>query len=90
MKAGERELHLGLDARRSRDPAPRCRLQDVLQQRRLADPGLAAQDQHRALSRPRLLQLKVQRLALAAPPTQPRLGLNAGHRAAEARPASPR
>jgi hypothetical protein len=50
MQPRERELHLGLDARRSRDARPRRLLADVLEQRRLADPRLAAQDQHLTLT----------------------------------------
>jgi hypothetical protein len=43
MQAGERQLHLGLDARRAHDAAS-CGLSlQVLQQRTFADPGLAAQ-----------------------------------------------
>ena len=66
MQAGEGELHLGLDARDPGDAALRGLLGDVLQQRRLADPGLAAQDQHRALPRADALQQAVQHLALVA------------------------
>jgi hypothetical protein len=50
MQAGERELHLGLHAGRSDDAPARCLLDDVLQQHGLADPRLAAQDQHLALT----------------------------------------
>jgi hypothetical protein len=42
------ELDLGLDADGPADPATRRAVEDVLQQRRLADPGLTAQDQHLA------------------------------------------
>ena len=70
MQPGERELHLGLDARDPGDAALRGPLGDVLQQRRLADPRLAAQDQHRALPRPDALQQAVQRLALVASASQ--------------------
>ena len=50
MQAGERQLHLGLH------PAARATVRsgrgrdEVLEQRRLADPGLAAQDQRAALA----------------------------------------
>ena len=54
MQPGERQLHLRLHAGGPRDAAPAGPLGDVLQQRGLADPGLAAQYQHRALARPRV------------------------------------
>src|SRR5207248_889591 len=60
----ERELHLGLDARHSEDPAPRCALGEVLEQGRLADAGLSANDEDRALSAPYALQVPVQDRAL--------------------------
>jgi uncharacterized protein YbjT (DUF2867 family) len=66
MQPGERELHLGLDARHPSDATLRGVLGDVVQQRRLADPRLAAQDLHRALPRADALQLAVQHLALVA------------------------
>jgi hypothetical protein len=62
MQAGERELHLGLDACDTGDATPRRLLGNVIQQRRLPDPGLAAQNLHRALPRANALQLAVQRL----------------------------
>ena len=65
MQAGERELHLGLDARRSRDATPGRPLLQVVQQRGLADPRLAAQDQHPALTRPHLVQEPIQHPPLA-------------------------
>ena len=70
VQPGERELHLGLDARDPGDAALRGPLGDVLQQRGLADPRLAAQDQHRALPGPDALQLTVQHLALVASTSQ--------------------
>ena len=60
MQPGEGELHLRLDARDPCDATLRGPLGDVLQQRRLADPRLAAQDLHRALPRADPLQLAVQ------------------------------
>ena len=50
MEAGEGQLHLRLDARRVRDPQVRRGLDEVLQQRRLADPGLAPQHERTALA----------------------------------------
>ena len=70
MQPGERELHLRLNARDPDDATPRRPLGDVLQQRRLADPRLAAHHQHRALPRPDALQLAVQHLALVTSASQ--------------------
>ena len=70
MQPRERELHLRLNPRDPGDPTPRRALGDVLQQRRLADARLAAQDLHRTLPRTDALQLTIQRLALVAPPSQ--------------------
>jgi hypothetical protein len=66
MQPGEGELHLRLNARDTGDATLRGLLGDVRQQRRLADPGLAAQDLHRALPRADALQVAVQHLALVA------------------------
>jgi len=52
VQPSEREFHLGLDARRSRDATSRRALQQVFQQRGLADSCLTAQDQHLALPHP--------------------------------------
>jgi hypothetical protein len=84
VQSGERELHLRLDARRPRDAAPRGAPGGVLQQRRLADPRLAAQDQHPALTGPDALHQTVQRLALAPPAEQsaPSIAIRHCHRRA--------
>jgi hypothetical protein len=42
-------------------------LHQVLKERRLADPRLAAQDQHLALTRPHGLQQSIQGVALGTP-----------------------
>ena len=65
MQAGERELHLGLDARRPGDPASLRGCRQVPQQRGLADPRLAAQDQHAALARAHSRDESFQHVALA-------------------------
>ena len=52
LQPGERELHLGLDARRAGDGAPRRAPHQVSEQRALADPGLAAQHERPARARP--------------------------------------
>jgi len=51
MQPGEGELHLRLDACDPGDATLGGPLDDVLQQRRLADPRLASLDLHRALPR---------------------------------------
>ena len=68
---------------------PDALLQQVLQQRGLADPRLAAQDQHPALTRLHAGEQLVQRLALAAPATQRRSVIALGHTGREARAARP-
>jgi hypothetical protein len=50
MKSGERQLHLGLDTGRTGDDASVGVPGEVVEQRGLADPGLAADEQHLALS----------------------------------------
>ena len=59
MQAGERELHLGLNADRSHSPEPGRVLVQVVQQRGLTDSRLAAQDQHPAPARPCVSQQPV-------------------------------
>jgi hypothetical protein len=51
MQPSERELHLGLDARRPRPATSGRALKQVLKQRGLAGSGLTAQDQHLTLPR---------------------------------------
>ena len=46
MQPGERQLHLRLNTRHPDDPTPQRPLSHVLQERRLADPRLAAHHQH--------------------------------------------
>ena len=65
VQAGEGELHLGLDARRPRDPASLRGRRQVPQQGGLADPRLAAQDQHPALARTHSRDESLQHVALA-------------------------
>jgi len=72
MQAGERALHLRLDTRGARHTAARRLLDQVFQQRRLADPRLTAQDQYPALTRPHLIQQPIQRLTLGPPTHQAR------------------
>ena len=89
MQPRERELHLRLDARRARDAAPRRALHQVLQQRALADAGLAAQHQRAARTRAHARHQLIQRRALAAPAEQPRPGIRSTSPPAEARTARP-
>jgi hypothetical protein len=49
LQGGVSELHLGLDADRPHDLKPRRRLNRIVQQRGLADPGLAMHDKRAAL-----------------------------------------
>ena len=70
VQAGERELHLGLDADGPSDLAVRSRVQQIRQQRGLADARLASHDEDAALPGTDALQEPIQHLTLAAPPTQ--------------------
>ena len=70
MQPGERELHLRLDARRPGDAAARRVPHQVLEQRALADAGLAAQHQRPARTRAHARHQLIQRRALAAPAEQ--------------------
>jgi hypothetical protein len=72
VQAGERELHLRLDAGRARNPAPRRARCEVLEQRRLADTRLAAEDEQPALSAPHAGRQPIQLLALTPTAQQPR------------------
>ena len=79
VHAGEGELHLGLDARRARDATARRPRREVVQQRGLADPRLAAHDQHATLARPHIRQQPVECVALATPAAQSRPTKELGH-----------
>ena len=72
VQPGEGELHLRLGAARPDDTTSRRASLQVVQQRRLADPRLAAQDQNLALTRPGIGQQTIQQIALAAATVQPR------------------
>ena len=71
LQPGERELHLGLDADRVEYPAARRPLGHVLQQRRLADTGLAAHHQRLALACANGADQLIEGRALATPAEQP-------------------
>ena len=67
VQAGERQLHLGLDAGRPHDAAVRRTRHQVLEQRRLADARLAAEHEHLAPAPADGLEQPFECLALAAP-----------------------
>ncbi len=67
IQPGERESHLGLHARGTRDAASSRAVQQVLQQRGLAHARLAAHHQDPALSRPHRRHEIVQHAQLGAP-----------------------
>ena len=85
MQARERQLHLGLNARRSRNSEPGRLLVQVIQQRGLAGPRVSTQDQHSALTRPHLSQQPVQHRPLGPPATEstPRETVRHGYRCAQ-------
>ena len=67
------ELHLGLDARRPRDPEAGRAAGEMLEQRCLADPRLAAKNEHPTLPRSHAREQIVEDLALSSPSAQPGL-----------------
>ena len=71
MDAGERQLHLRLDARDLRDTESRRLPGDVLEQRRLSDARLASDDQDGALTLAHVCQEPVEHFALAGPVNEP-------------------
>jgi hypothetical protein len=79
MEAGERQLHLGLDTGGPSDATAGGPLLQVVQQRGLADPGLAAQYQHLAVTRPHIGHQAVERLAFTAPSSETRSSMIVGH-----------
>jgi hypothetical protein len=72
VQARERELHLGLHARRPGDPALVGGRREVPEQRGLADSRLATKDEHTALTRAHAGDQSLQRVALADPVEQSR------------------
>ncbi len=66
VQSRERERHLGLDSGRPCHPARRSALAYVLEQRGLADPGLASEHEDPALAGLRVVEKAVERLALVA------------------------
>ena len=70
VQAGERQLHLRLDAGDLDDPEPWSLVRGEAQQRRLAHPRLAADDEHAATALARRLDEPIQRLALARAATE--------------------
>jgi hypothetical protein len=72
MQAGVGQLHLRLRPYRPHDLEVRRRVDQVLQQRRLADPGLATQNQRPTLAAADVSDQAVQQGALSGPPEQAR------------------
>jgi hypothetical protein len=72
MQSGERQLHLGLNPGDPRDAEAGRLLSAVVQERRLTDARLAADDQHRALAATDILQEPVERLSLGGAAQQHR------------------
>jgi len=70
LQPGERQLHLGLHARGTDHPAARGVPGHVVQQRRLAHPRLARQNQRPALARPDRTDQPVKETEFAAPAPQ--------------------
>ena len=70
MQARVGQFHLGLDPDGAHQGHVRRRGDQVLQQRRLPDPGLAPQDQRAALSAADVADQSVQHGALARPPEE--------------------
>ena len=64
VQAGERQLHLRFDPRGPGHPHVRRRPGCVLEQRRLAHPGLTAHHQRPAASRPQIPEEAIERRAL--------------------------
>jgi hypothetical protein len=67
MQAGERQLHLGLDASRTRHPAACGAGEDVVEERRLPDTGFATQHDCAAGPRSRIPNEPIQQFTLGMP-----------------------
>src|SRR5215218_9573087 len=80
MQTSVGQLHLRLHADDPHDATPRRLLRDVLEQGRLTNARLAAQNLHRALSRREALQLSVKEFALVAAASQQRTPKRPGPR----------
>jgi hypothetical protein len=68
MKARVRELHLRFDAGRPDDAEIRRGAHEIVEQRRLSNAGLAADDERAPFARVDIGEDSVQRAALIAPP----------------------
>ena len=79
MQPRVRKLHLGLDADSPEDLALQRPLSQVLQQHRLADPGLTAQHERSALASADGVHQLIDRRALALPAEEPRPGIGSRH-----------
>jgi hypothetical protein len=79
MQRRERDLHLGLDPRGADPSHVRGRAHRMLQQRRLADPGLALHHEDPTAPNPRALEQPVKDGALVSPTAQHRLYRSGRH-----------
>jgi hypothetical protein len=68
MQTGERELHLGLDAGRSRDAAAVGLPDQILEQSGLPDARLTSDDQHLAVAGAHAGHHLIQPITLRSPP----------------------
>ncbi|GAA1587245.1 hypothetical protein GCM10009789_45970 [Kribbella sancticallisti] len=67
MQAAVRDLHLGLDARGSHDPASGRLRPHIVEQRRFADAGFTTKDQRGALPGSQTGYKPIESLALVSP-----------------------
>ena len=67
MEPGERQLHLGLDACDPRDSEAGCLVAAVAQERRLANAGIAPDDEDGALALADVREQPIECLTLAGP-----------------------
>jgi hypothetical protein len=74
LQGGERELHLRLDPGRAREHQVRGRPDRVLQQRRLAHPRLASEDESTAFTPAHRVEYAVERRALRVASSQRGVG----------------
>ena len=81
VEAAVGQLHLGLNARRPCDVPALDTAGQVAQQRALADPSLAAQDQHPTLTFSHTVDQSMEGLAFAPPPYErgPRIAIRHSH-----------
>ena len=86
VEGGKRELHLRFHANGSHDAEFPYRPDRVIEQRRLADAGLPAQDDHTAPAAPGRFEQAIQHHSFAVPSLQHRLMSSALVRVVRPRP----